>query len=47
MLDFSSVEGTAQDIRVIFCARGPLEGQLPLRPPSDDLTVELILSTII
>lgn len=47
MLDFPSVESTAKDVRVVLCARGPLECQLPLGPPSDDLAIQLILRTVI
>lgn len=47
MLDFPCVESTAQDVRVVLCTRGPLERQLPLGPPSDDLAIELILRTVI
>lgn len=47
MLDFPRVESTAKDVRVVFCARGPLECQLPLGPPCDDLAIELILGTVI
>ena len=47
MLDLSCVKSTAKDVRIVLCARGPLKGKLPFIPPSDDLTVELILRTII
>jgi hypothetical protein len=47
VLDFPCVESTAKDVRVVFCARGPLECQLLLGPPSDDLAIELILRTVI
>ena len=47
MLDLPCVESATQDVRVVVCARCPLEAQLLLSPTCDDLAVEFILPSVI